>query len=345
MSIANLKRASAATFQQTRANVDADTSKRSYADERYWQPVVDKNNNGSAIIRFLPGILITNPDHPDYNSPYVQSLLRTAKVDDGLPVYEPPYVRKWTHGFKGPTGQWYIENNRNSLGTKEDPITDPCTDYNASLWKTKEAALMEIARKQKRKLLYISNVEVIKHAARPEDEGKVFLFAYGKKVFDKIDSAMNPDADDDVEPVDVFNLWKGANFLLKIKNVEGFRNYDDSKFNTPKPLRDSDDELEAIFNTEHSLLAEVSNDKFKSYDELEQHLHQVLNLKGRDVDNEPVPRATGPAPRSVTRVSAPVAETEEPPFDVDEDGVVTEKIASSSEDAKAYFKTLAVKKA
>lgn len=343
MSIANLKRASTSVLKQIQANAQADTSKRSYVDDRYWSPIVDKNNNGSAVIRFLPGILITDRNNPNYDSPYVQSLLRTGYVE-GDPQYEPAYVRKWTHGFKGPTGLWYIENNRNSLGTKEDPVADPCTDYNAALWKTKDDALVNQARKQKRKLLYLSNIEVIKHAARPEDEGKNFIFAYGKKVFDKILAAINPE-EDDIDPIPVFDLWGGANFRLRIKNVEGFRNYDSSSFDAPKPHRDDDDELEAIFNKEHSLLDEVGLDKFKTYDELESHLHRVLNLKGEGVEDE-APKAEARSAPTAQRTTAPVAEDDEPPFDVDDDGVVTEnKVVSTSPDAKSYFKKLAVKKA
>jgi hypothetical protein len=339
MSIANLKRASTSALKQIKANAEADTSKRSYVDERYWSPIVDKNNNGSAVIRFLPGILVKDASNPNYDSPYIQSLLRTGYVE-GEQQYEPAYVRKWSHGFKGPTGLWYIENNRNSLGTKEDPVADPCTDYNATLWKTKDAALVQQARNQKRKLLYISNIEVIKHAARPEDERKTFLFAYGKKIFDKVLAAINPDSEDDIESIPVFDLWKGANFHLRIKNVDGYRNYDTSSFNLPKPHRDDDDDLEAIFNKEHSLLDEIGNDKFKSYDDLETHLLRVLNLNGEGVDDVPEeqPRARP------TAVQKPVAtsEAEEPPFDVDDDGVITEKVVSTSTDAKAFFKKLAV---
>lgn len=343
MSIANLKRASTSMLKQTQANAQADTSKRSYVDDRYWSPIVDKNNNGSAIIRFLPGILVIDPTNPNYGSPYVQSLLRTAKVGDD-PLYEPPYVRRWSHGFKGPTGLWYIENNRNSLGTREDPVDDPCTDYNAILWKTKDAALVEQARKQKRKLLYVSNIQIIKHASRVEDEGQVRLFGYGKKVFDKIYAAINPDPNDGVEPIDIFNLWEGANFHLKIRNVEGYRNYDTSAFFAPAPLDKSDAKLQDTFDKQHSLLDEVGLDKFKTYEELETHLHRVLNLKGEGVDDE-VPAEQPRSQPSIAAGRPKAEEAEEPPFDVDDDGVVTDRVASTSPDAKAFFKKLQVNKA
>lgn len=343
MSIANLKRSSNSKLKQIQTNIQNENSKRSYADNRYWSPVVDKNGNGSAIIRFLPGILVKDVDNPNYDTPYLQSLILSGTVEDE-PLYEPPYVKMWKHGFKDPqTSQWYIENNRNSLGTDEDRVTDPCTDYNASLWKTEDAGMREQARRQKRKLLYISNIQVIKHAARETDEGRVFLFAYGKKIFEKLESAVNPDAGDGVEPVDIFNFWKGANFHLKVRNYEGYRNYDTSSFLAPKPLSESDEELEAIFNQEHSLFDEVSADKFKSYEELERQLFRVLNIKDEEPPREQPrsrPTAVAPKPRAVDD-----DELVSVPFDVDDDGVVTDKVASTSPDAKAFFKGLSTNKA
>lgn len=344
MSLANLKRSSARLNDQVKAHVETDSSKRSYADDRYWSPVVDKNNNASAIIRFLPGIVLKDREDPNYDSPYVQSLIRSGYVE-GETQYEPAYVRKWTHGFKNKdTNLWYIENNRNSLGTREDSVDDPCTDFNSRLWATKDAEQVEQARRQKRKLLYTSNVYIVKHAARPEDEGKVFLFSYGKKVHDKIIGALNPTTEDEMEPIEVFNLWEGANFHLRIKNVEGFRNYDDSKFLGKKALKDNDSELEAIFDQEHSLLDEIGLDKFKSYSELEKHLNRVLGLK--DVADEVIPRETARSTPTAERSRISVTETEtsadEVPFDVDDDGVVTDKPAPA--DMKAYFETLKNKK-
>lgn len=311
MSIASLKRASTAISNQYRATADAEDKKRSYGDENYWSPVLDKSGVGSAVIRFLPGIPLTDRDDPNFNTPYVQSLIRIAIEESAGSdaVFEPGWVRKWQHGFQGPSGQWYIENSRNSMESDSERVADPVSDFNSKLWRTKDENLQAQVRKQKRKLLYISNIQVLKHPARPEDEGKVFLFAYGQKIMDKIKALMNP-ADKDQQAIPVFDLWQGANFRLKIRKVSGYRNYDDSLFDPPKALSNNDDELEAIYGKCHSLLQEVGLNKFKSYEELEKRLNDVL-----DDSRAPVARA------AETPVEEKSEETtaEEPPFDMDED--------------------------
>jgi hypothetical protein len=211
-------------------------------DDRYWQPEVDKAGNGYAIIRFLP-----------------------APVNEEL-----PWVRMWNHGFQGPGG-WYIEN---SLTTLNQP--DPVAEYNSKLWNSGNDKDKEIARKQKRRLTYIANIYVVKDPAHPENEGKVFLYKFGKKIFDKINEKMNPEFEDE-KPTNPFDLWAGANFKLKIRKVEGYRNYDKSEFEEPAPLLDDDDDMEAIWKSEHSLAELVAADKFKSYDELKKRLDKVLS--------------------------------------------------------------------
>jgi hypothetical protein len=211
-------------------------------DDRYWQPEVDKAGNGYAIIRFLP-----------------------APVNEEL-----PWVRMWNHGFQGPGG-WYIEN---SLTTLNQP--DPVAEYNSKLWNSGNDKDKEIARKQKRRLTYIANIYVVKDPAHPENEGKVFLYKFGKKIFDKINEKMNPEFEDE-KPTNPFDLWAGANFKLKIRKVEGYRNYDKSEFEEPAPLLDDDDDMEAIWKSEHSLAELVAADKFKSYDELKKRLEKVLS--------------------------------------------------------------------
>ena len=211
-------------------------------DDRYWQPEVDKAGNGYAIIRFLP-----------------------APVNEEL-----PWVRMWNHGFQGPGG-WYIEN---SLTTLNQP--DPVAEYNSKLWNSGNDKDKEIARKQKRRLTYIANIYIVKDPAHPENEGKVFLYKFGKKIFDKINEKMNPEFEDE-KPTNPFDLWAGANFKLKIRKVEGYRNYDKSEFEEPAPLLDDDDDMEAIWKTEHSLAELVAADKFKSYDELKKRLDKVLS--------------------------------------------------------------------
>ena len=214
-------------------------------DERYWRPELDKSGNGYAIIRFLP-------------APNGEEL---------------PWARMWNHGFQGPGG-WYIENSLTTLGQK-----DPLSDYNSQLWNSGIEANKEIARKQKRRLNYTSNVYVIKDPAHPENEGQVKFYRYGKKIFDKINDLMNPEFEDE-SPVNPFDLWKGANFKMKIRKVEGYSNYDKSEFEAPTPLLDDDERLEEIWTSEYPLLPLVSEDQFKSYDELKTKLDRVLGLGG-----------------------------------------------------------------
>jgi hypothetical protein len=214
------------------------------ADERFWKPEMDKTGVGSAVIRFLPA-----PDNEDL-----------------------PWVKLYSHAFQGPGG-WYIENSLTTLGQK-----DPISEHNRELWNTGTEANKEIVRKQKRKLSYYSNIYVVKDPAHPENEGKVFLFKFGKKIFDKILNAMQPEFEDE-EPINPFDFWGGANFRLKIRKVEGYWNYDKSEFDSASALMDDDDALEALWKKEHSLSAIVAADQFKSYEDLEKRLKMVLGQK------------------------------------------------------------------
>ena len=212
------------------------------ADERLWKLDVDKAGNGYAVIRFLP-------------APNGEEL---------------PWAKVWSHAFQGPGG-WYIENSLTTLGGK-----DPVSEYNRILWNSGADEDKEQARKQKRKLTYIANIYVVKDPANPQNEGKVFLYKFGKKIFDKISAAMQPEFEDE-EAIDPFDFWKGANFKLKAKNVAGYRNYDSSEFARPDALLDDDDELEAIWKKQYSLEEFTRQDQFKSYDELEKRMNAVLN--------------------------------------------------------------------
>jgi hypothetical protein len=218
-------------------------------DTRFWQPEVDKAGNGMAIIRFLPG-------------PSVDG-------DDGL-----PWVRVFNHGFQGPGG-WYIENSLTTLGQK-----DPVSEYNSTLWNSGIEANKEIARKQKRRLTYMSNILVVSDPKHPENEGQIKLYKYGKKIFDKINETMNPEFPDE-KPVNPFDFWEGANFKLKIRQVEGYRNYDKSEFESPAPLFDGDDDkLESLWKKEYSLKEFLEPKHFKSYDVLKAKLDKVLGFDG-----------------------------------------------------------------
>ena len=210
-------------------------------DDRLWKLDVDKSGNGYAVIRFLP-----EPDGEDL-----------------------PFVKLYSHAFQGPGG-WYIENSLTTLGQK-----DPVSEYNTQLWNNGTDHGKETARKQKRKLTYTSNIYVVKDPANPENEGKVFLFKYGKKIFDKLTAAMQPEFEDE-EAIDPFDFWQGANFKLKAKNVAGYRNYDSSEFAPQSPLLDDDDALEALWKKELSLAEIVAPEQFKSYDDLKRRLNYVL---------------------------------------------------------------------
>ena len=211
------------------------------ADERFWKPEMDKTGVGSAIIRFLP-------------APEGEEL---------------PWVKMYSHAFQG-NGGWYIENSLTTIGQK-----DPVSEHNRELWNSGSDKDKETVRKQKRKLSYYSNIYVIKDPAHPENEGKVFLYKYGKKIFDKIKDVMQPTFEDE-KPVNPFDLWEGANFKLRIRQVEGYRNYDKSEFDGNTPLDENEDKLEAIWKQTHSLAAFLDPSNFKSYDELKTKLNTVL---------------------------------------------------------------------
>ena len=230
-------------------SINTVTSENSKEDNRFWQPEVDKAGNGMAVIRFLPG--------------------PAADGDDAL-----PWVRVFNHGFQGPGG-WYIENSLTTLNQK-----DPVSEYNSVLWNSGIEANKEIARKQKRRLTYISNVLIVSDPKNPENEGQVKLYKFGKKIFDKISEAMNPEFEDET-PLNPFDLWEGANFKIKIRQVEGYRNYDKSEFDKPSALLDGDDaKLEDLWKKEYSLKEFLDPKNFKSYDVLKAKLDKVLGLDG-----------------------------------------------------------------
>lgn len=227
---------------------DKANAKTSYDDNRYWKPSVDKAGNGYAIIRFLP----------------------VAEADIGKVSPADASVTIYSHGFKGPTGKWYIENSRTTIND-----TDPVSEYNSKLWNSGQ---QDEARKQKRKLGYVSNILVIKDEKQPETEGKVFLFSYGPKIKKKIEEALKPTFPDQPKFLP-FDFETGANFKLRIRKGDGgFRNYDSSEFDTPGPLfgKVSDEAYEKIWSAQHSLTDLVTPDKFKSYAELKRKLEDVL---------------------------------------------------------------------
>jgi len=221
----------------------APQEKKSYVDERLWKPELDKAGNGYAVIRFLPAM-------------------------EGEDM---PWAKIWNHAFQGPTGQWYIENSLTTVGQK-----DPVSEHNTKLWNTGLESDKEIARKQKRKLQYYSNIYIVSDAKHPENVGKVFLFRYGKKIFDKLMAAMQPEFPDE-SPINPFDFWEGANFRLKIRKVDGYWNYDKSEFEKPSKLDEDDNKIEEIWKKQYSLNDFTAATNFKSYEELKTRLDAVLS--------------------------------------------------------------------
>ena len=274
MSFAELKRKSQSSFSFLQKELEKSSSNKN-VDERFWKPEVDASGNGYAVIRFLPA--------PDKETV--------------------PWAKLYSHAFQGPGG-WYIENSLTTIGDK-----DPVGEVNRRLWNSGEDADKETARKQKRKLSYYSNILVVKDPKHPENVGKVFLYKYGKKNHDKILAAMQPEFQDE-EPVNVFDLWEGANFKLKIKKVAGFWNQDSSEFDSVSAISADDDELEEIWKKEYSLESFTSRDQFKSYEDLERRLNLVLGIGQRPVTSTPTvdDEEFEPIPTPVAAAPSPVKE-------------------------------------
>jgi hypothetical protein len=293
-SFADLKRSRKSLYDKivTETNKMQSGGNQGGADTRFWQPEVDKAGNGYAIIRFLP-----------------------APKGEDL-----PWVRMFSHGFQGPGG-WYIENSLTTLNEK-----DPVGEYNSTLWNRGDEAGKEQARKQKRRLNYISNIYVVKDPSNPQNEGKVFLYKFGKKIFDKINDLMNPEFEDEAA-INPFDFWEGANFKMKIRNVEGYRNYDKSEFDSVSALLDEDDELERIWGTQYSLQEFLDRKNFKSFAELQTKLNRVLGATAVSSTAEEVDEDIFSEPR---QTAAPKAEETETPWSEE-----------SSDDSLDFFKQMA----
>ena len=246
MSFAALKKQSrsGSLTERLMKKVEKLNEKGNNTDERLWKPAVDKAGNGYAVIRFLPA-------HANC---------------------ELPWTQVWSHAFQG-TGGWYIENSLTTIG-KDDPVGE----LNRSLWNSGRESDKDIARKQKRKLSYYANVYIVKDSSNPENEGQVKLYKFGKKIFDKITAAMQPEFDDE-EAINPFDFWQGANFKLKIKQVAGFWNYDSSEFGKTEALLDDDAELEKIYDKIYDLSEFTAPDQFKTYEQLKSRLDTVLGTK------------------------------------------------------------------
>ena len=288
MSFASLKKQSSLGSLTAKLVKEVEKSNSpNQGDERLWKPEVDKAGNGYAVVRFLPA-----PDGEDL-----------------------PWVKLYSHAFQGPGG-WYIENSLTTLNGK-----DPVSEYNTRLWNSGVDSDKEIARKQKRKLSYYSNIYIVKDPANPQNEGKVFLYKYGKKIFDKIMGAMQPEFEDE-SPINPFDFWQGADFKIKIKKVAGYWNYDSSEFAKQGALLEDDDALEALWKKEYSLAELISTDKFKPYEDLKKRLDAVLKIPSA----QPVAYDESIEDETEERTQEPVKQ-------------LTAK--ESEDDALAYFQRLA----
>ena len=284
MSIEALKKQSNISSLIDEYNKQTTPETKSFDDERFWKPELDKSGNGYAVIRFLPA-----PKGEDI-----------------------PWQRMFSHSFQGPGG-WYIENSLTTIN-KNDPVGE----VNRRLWNSGSEADKETARRQKRKLSYYTNIYVVTDTKHPEYEGKVCLYKFGKKIFDKVMEAMQPQFDDE-EAINPFDLWKGANFKLKIRKVDGFWNYDKSEFDSVTPLLDSDGALEKVYDAEYPLKPFHEESNFKSYVELKEKMERVL---GQEVDN-----------RTAEQVAADI-EADDIPFDGG-------KPITGATDTMEYFEKLA----
>jgi len=269
--------------------------KKSYDDERIWKPTVDKAGNGYAVLRFLPAA-------------------------EGQ---ELPWARYWDHGFKGPTGLWYIENSLTSIGQP-----DPVGELNSRLWNSGYDEDKEKARAQKRRLHYVVNALVVQDPSAPHNEGRVVLYKFGKKIFDKIMDVMQPQFADET-PVNPFDFWDGADFKLKIRQVEGYRNYDKSEFASPSQLFDGDEtKLEEVYGKLHNLSEFTDPKNYKTYDELKAKLARVL---GEEAISAGAP----------TMAQESMVNTPEPAPEYKVAEPISAENASDDDDTMSYFSRLA----
>ena len=298
--ISALRKSRSTDFSKITSELDkiANPQSSSRNDERMWKLEADKAGNATATIRFLPRI-------------------------DG-DAYELPWIKLFSHGFQGPTGKWYIENNLNTIGQD-----DPVGLLNASLWNSGVEANKELARKQKRQLSYYSNILVISDPKHPENEGKVFVFRYGKKLFDKIMDKARPTFEDET-PVNVFDLWEGATFKLRMRKVAGYPNYDESVFSEPSAITEDENKLVSIMNQRHNLQDFLSPSNFKSFDELKKKLDSVLSSDTF-------------TPRTAEQIAEEFDVKEAPAIPSKPAPVITSAVSDDDDDdAMDYFRKLAM---
>lgn len=238
-----LKKSRTTQFENLNSKLE-ELNKKSFKDDdaTFWRHTADKTGNAYALLRFLPA----------------------------PPGEDSPFIRYWDHGFKGASGRWYIEKSRSTLG---EP--DPVGEHNQQLWATGIKENQDIVRARKRNLRFVSNIYVVKDSGNPENEGKVFKYRYGKKIFDKLNAKMHPEFEDE-KAINPFDLWDGCNLRLKVRKVEGFTNYDKSDFDEPGPLFADESKMEEIWKSEHPLAPIIAPSEFKSYEELKRQFYSVI---------------------------------------------------------------------
>jgi len=294
MSFADFKKRSKNSISSLTSKLE-EMNKKSYKDDRFWRPELDKSSNGYAVIRFLP-----------------------ASAEEDI-----PWAKYYSHGFQGPGG-WYIENSLTTLGDK-----DPVSEMNSRLWNSGTESDKDIARSRRRKTNYVSNILIVSDPANPENEGKIFLYRYGQKIFNKIQEAMQPEFEDE-EAINPFDFWGGADFKLKVRRVGGFINYDKSEFSSTSALLEGhDEELEKLWKSQYALKEFTDASNFKSYDDLTKRLHEVI---GDDI------RAAAPSEiKTVENMNI----SEESPSSANESSSEPEASDDEASDALSYFEKLA----
>lgn len=296
-------------FEKLSQSLKQNTETKSYDDDRIWKPRMGKDGTGYAVVRFLPG--------KDPN--------------------KTPFVTIYDHGFQGPSGKWYIENSLTTLSQN-----DPVSEYNSKLWNSGIEANKELARKQKRRTSYYANALVLQDPNNPENEGKVKIFKFGQKIYEKVMNAMQPEFADE-DPINPFDLIEGANFRIKIKMVGGYWNYDSSSFEKASPMSEAEDKLRAVYESQHDVHGLVGEDKFKGYDELKQKLMDVLGetYMGDTPAQQAAIPVSNPTPTPTAETSSSSGDDFAQVFETKDDGNTTSASNNDDEDLEDYFKSLA----